>query len=318
MKYFTFLLLLSQSVCYSQNLVPNGGFEEHTACPETLANLDGFCNSWYSYSGTCDYFNACSSGLLGYSNVLGYQVPHGGQAYSAFIAYRRYDPNRREHLGCELTEPMQIGETYYVSFYLNNCFEPQATNVACNMLGFRLMTHSYSFPDGDIPLLNNATYSSPDIISDTLGWTHFQTTILADSAYTNVIFGNFFDDPHTDTLNHPFNLNSLNQNAMYYIDDVCISKYAGFCDNWTGLFSSSDDDVSVNIYPNPTFQKIRIISHRSFSDFEIYNSLGSIVISGNFKDYPSSEIDLSDFNSGVYFIKLISRENYLIHRIIRQ
>ena len=60
---FTFIFLLLYSNLLSQNLVPNGGFEEHVGCP-TKYLLYNNGHNWNiklwdtpTYNGTPDYYN---------------------------------------------------------------------------------------------------------------------------------------------------------------------------------------------------------------------------------------------------------------------
>ena len=77
--------------------------------------------------------------------------------------------------------------------------------------------------------------------------------------------------------------------------------------NVAGVFSLNEFNTSsITLYPNPTRSKITIASPMySLPDaFTIYNTLGQKILSKTISTETDLEIDLQDFNTGMYFIKL--------------
>ncbi|RZK06994.1 MAG: T9SS type A sorting domain-containing protein, partial [Flavobacterium sp.] len=73
---------------------------------------------------------------------------------------------------------------------------------------------------------------------------------------------------------------------------------------------------NLNIYPNPTKNNLNINAENEISMIEIYNSLGQKIIS---KTNSSNQlfIDLSNINSGIYFVKTYCGENIQFTKIIK-
>nr|MBK9651722.1 hypothetical protein [Bacteroidota bacterium] len=99
-KFWFIVLLLVCSFCLQAriNLVPNPSFEDTLGCPQFYPDLNGKVVDWYSFRGTPDYFNICSSGC-GYNNQTGYQLPRTGVAYVGVATYAVAQSDVGEHLG---------------------------------------------------------------------------------------------------------------------------------------------------------------------------------------------------------------------------
>jgi hypothetical protein len=75
----------------------------------------------------------------------------------------------------------------------------------------------------------------------------------------------------------------------------------------------SKDDL-IKIYPNPVNSKLNLSSVGIIQSVEIYNVLSQLVFSGEY-NRKYIYIDLSDFRSGIYFIKV---NHAMVQRIIKQ
>jgi hypothetical protein len=72
---------------------------------------------------------------------------------------------------------------------------------------------------------------------------------------------------------------------------------------------SADEKSVVSIYPNPANEIINIESNENIVDIKIYNEYGQIVFSSSPQN-KKININISDFGSGVYFVKIKTiREN---------
>ena len=118
----------------SQNLIPNGSFEEGK-CPQSYSTKvqDFKVDHWFvPDTGTPDYFHSCSSGDSGVpSNWAGAARPIDGEAYvGIYLSSGAY----MEHLSVELTEPMIKDSVYFGEFYVHPSiyakYFPQTISVA--------------------------------------------------------------------------------------------------------------------------------------------------------------------------------------------
>jgi outer membrane protein OmpA-like peptidoglycan-associated protein len=104
---------------FSQNLVENPSFEETKRCAELIGNFDNNVKYWSTPTwGTTDVFSTCAKGAVGIpNNYNGMQETKSGKNYAGF--YLHSDENYREYIQVELSEKLEKGTKYKLSFYVN-------------------------------------------------------------------------------------------------------------------------------------------------------------------------------------------------------
>ncbi|MBS1658899.1 MAG: T9SS type A sorting domain-containing protein [Bacteroidetes bacterium] len=221
-------LLFLELASYAQNLIPNGSFEEYYACPTGINQVDS-CKYWYPFGGiygvpgSPDYFNSCATLPIAQvpDNAFGTQVAFEGNAYIGL--YTAVDAFYREFIGAKLLDTIQLGKQYAVSIRVSRGnYNSSGTFVtaASNKICIRLTT--YAFLSGSIlPLDNFAQFYEDSIIIDSTNWVLLHWNFIADSLYTHLYVGNFFDFGQTDTL-ILINTGGWGGRAYYFIDSVNI------------------------------------------------------------------------------------------------
>jgi hypothetical protein len=87
----------------------------------------------------------------------------------------------------------------------------------------------------------------------------------------------------------------------------------------TGITNTLIPPDEVSVFPNPTFDKVTISSLGKITAIEIYNMLGEKVYAiNNFKQQTSNGIDFSDFQKGIYFLKIYSGQKIQTKKIVLQ
>lgn len=116
------LLLALLTPVAAQNLVPNPGFEAYSQCPPYPGQIH-LAEEWDSpNNNTTDYFHRCAPTEDGASvpaNLLGTQSPYAGHGYAGirtWIPVIPGNPEYREYLSVQLTQPLAAGATYALSF----------------------------------------------------------------------------------------------------------------------------------------------------------------------------------------------------------
>ena len=302
------------------NLVPNYDFEQHNGCPNGPDQIQK-CTGWHKFStiaSTPDYYNSCAT--TGFFNVPfsgnGYQHDHRNcNAFAGLVTYGP-TPNDREHIGIELSQPLTIGQKYFLSFYIvmAELIEPNGyrDGMPTDKIGIRLSTDSFA-PNNPCPIDNFAHLHSANIINDSINWTRITGSIIADSAYNYIIIGNFFDDVSTDTLH--FNCDSCsNSIGYYYVDDVCLSTDSLLCNGGIDSLSCATTGINelafvseASIFPNPTSELVKITFQENQDiDLKLIDFLGNIVLSTIFNKQDNT-LDLSSVSSGCYLIKFTNK-----------
>lgn len=126
------------------------------------------------------------------------------------------------------------------------------------------------------------------------------------------------------------------QNHMDYSDDSCRSLFTyGQCvrmdsalfNQRVGLLTSTGcmpGTLGLNnfkieniiLYPNPTNSKVNIKSESKFDYVEIYNVLGQKISSNTISE--NQEIDLNDFPTGIYILKMSNEETTKSVKVVKQ
>ncbi len=327
MKLFTHIsiiyccLVCCCSVGVSQtNLVVNPSFEDTVVCP-TADNQVYNALNWDNYSDQSpDYFNSCTSNIDidVPNNWGGYQVASSGDAYCAVSAFFLNTPNKREIIGSNLLSNMIIGTKYYFSMKINLSINSIASSsYACNNLGIRFSTVPYSVSN-PTPINNFAHIWTDSIITDTLNWATIFGSFVADSAYSYLALGNFFDDVNTDTSKIA-NGTPTFIFAYYYIDDVCVSTDSSYTANY--IFTGIEEEHLKNnfdIYPNPVTNYFHINQPFTESyDLVIYNTLGQQLYEEKNITTGNKIINTTQFTKGLLLITIKSNTKSINYKLLK-
>jgi len=129
------------------------------------------------------------------------------------------------------------------------------------------------------------------------GYVNFTVKQKTDNQEGSVIknfASNYFD------FNPPVNTNTVKNtiNSFYIISE------------------DSENDVNTQIYPNPANDYITVETNLK-SEIEIFNIQGKLIKSMN-TNGDKTNIDISDFSSGMYFVKLKSEKNIEVKKFMKQ
>lgn len=114
--------LLFAQICFAQNLVVNGDFEEYKKLPQgpTVKKLK--IKHIRAINGSPDYFHAASKGKASPTyNSFGNQKPQSGRAFAGITltSAEKGECNAREYMEFKLSEPLTAGFKYELQFYVS-------------------------------------------------------------------------------------------------------------------------------------------------------------------------------------------------------
>ena len=286
------------------NLVPNHSFEIHDSCPDYHSQIYKAVG-WRSFQITPDYYHKCStSGLVSIpQNMGGYQqtLSSDDSAYAGAITFIDSDSSH-ETLGAMLTQPLFVGQQYYVSFYISAgsgihslCY--------CNKFGVKFVTYLASMGSSNPDLVNNIAHVYEDsVISDTLNWKFISGSFIADSSYTGLVIGNFFT---SNNINY-FCRGAGTKSTYTLLDRICVSSDSAFCSNLVNIRKPTQlfNEISIELKGEKLF--LSVSNNHSESYFYIFDSIGKIVMKKKY--YPGiNEIELSNIPNGIYIIRIQNR-----------
>jgi outer membrane protein OmpA-like peptidoglycan-associated protein len=261
---------------HAQNLVINPGFENFKHIPSAselkkyavnppvlkLSHAEGWTVPFENDG--ADLYSETSSDTSYKTprNEAGSQVPRSGKSYAGIFIRKSHLTDYREYIQGKLSEPMQKGKLYHISFYVSLS---DKSRLASSSIGMYISGTDYTQDQKTKPYLQfrpQIVSDSTKYLSDKKRWMKVSGTYWAKGGEEYFILGLFKNDKRSDFawINDSKAVNSIYE-SYYYIDDVCISATASDCKDKT-------DDLLV----------------LKNSDKELYYQKGNMTILGKVTD----------------------------------
>lgn len=248
LKLFLILpwISLSSVFLFSQNLLPNPGFEAHTTCPNSNGDVDGYVTSWTRGNTASPDYNNCGytgNSAIRYAPRTGTgSIGMWGGASHPSCSNSAYS----EPVQANLTSTMVIGQTYDVSMAIrvdgvgsatanpNNCvdmgmyFYNSASPPPANGWCCYNVAPQWRVTGGSIPM---GTYQL------------FSGTIIATGNYNRVIIGAFCNGTtstgtcanYSGTRMY-FNLDDVTAQPIVVLDESELNLYGKAYTEFNGLY----------------------------------------------------------------------------------
>ena len=120
-----------------------------------------------------------------------------------------------------------------------------------------------------------------------------------------------------------------NVNALTYFDEdlewgmtynySVIAEYTGGVSLPVSVIVTTGDSVDENevifgVYPNPAESVLNIRTNAASFEYQMINSMGQVVMSGHANE--NAELNVSELNSGIYFLKVVANGSAQIERVV--
>ena len=219
------LFAQSTAEAFSNNIVPNPGFEMYASTPI------GWFYKGKHFTSVMKYWNsatAASPDVFGpkvrvpahwASKGFGEHKAYNGSSMAGLTAYgcENGKPHCREYIQIQLTEPLVPNQDYYAEFWVNHLDR----SLRINSLGMYFSKDEIKV-GVDIPLELMPQVVAENVVSTNgNNWQRISGEFKAEEASEFLIIGNFC--PDSMTIAKVVNPNSLKY-AYYYIDDVKVKK----------------------------------------------------------------------------------------------
>lgn len=235
-KYIIFFVaILYSPFSKSQNLVINPSFEEYNTCPNALANYNEFVSKWSTPTQSSpDYFNGCSKKMNIPKTYQGMQASIFGNGFSGI---HTYIPNGtpdvingyREYIIGMLSETLEKGKEYKVSFYINLSDKSKYAIKSIDIMFSE--ENYYSKINTEISYFSKnkkekhlkfkiLNIENNNFYTDKENWIQLSQNFIATGFENFIIIGNFNDNLLTEStvIKEYF----LKEMAYYYIDMVAV------------------------------------------------------------------------------------------------
>jgi hypothetical protein len=110
---------------------------------------------------------------------------------------------------------------------------------------------------------------------------------------------------------------TINVSIFYSLSEtVCDYFMNGPTETVNFLSNNNFENATGNLelFPNPTMGKVELKNNQAIKRVEIFNNVGRLI--KIIKDIPNSQIDLSEFDDGLYLLKVESQEGSQIKKLI--
>ncbi|MFT4663679.1 MAG: hypothetical protein ACI8YQ_000182 [Polaribacter sp.] len=322
-------ILLSNTIT-AQNLIPNSGFESYHVLP-TRAGEWCAVKKWNNLNGICEYDTA-SYGSPDYLHMDGEHPaslpnsglskvsPYEGRGIIGQVIWRENTPELREYISIELSEVMEIGMTYELSFYTSNGEDDiRYGGYGSSNLGIHFTTNEL-VQLGKGPISLDPLLELPEILYSN-DWVQNTFTFIAEDNFKYIAFGNFRNDDNTTI--QQFEDYTVAGSAYYYIDEVCLIKQGDDCSISTATNDLASNQSDVYLYPNPSVGKLLHITKKgkplSNATILIYNTSGHLVYSEKVEgSLTSYEANVSQLSAGLYILIVENEEGRFVQKFIRK
>lgn len=226
---FQLLILFITTTLFSQNLVVNPSFEDCTHCERSMGQFDKNVSDWSTPSkGSTDYFNY--KGKKSYNHYNGYQKSRTGIAHAGIYVFT--EKNYREYVQGTLTETLEKGKEYTVTFYVSLAEQStKATTDLDILFTEEKLKKCYRYNSCEKQIkpkkATDKKFTKVEIdrerfYREKLGWTKITFTYTASGFENYFSIGNFNSNRKTNLIK--MQRAQEYEFAYYYIDDVSVAS----------------------------------------------------------------------------------------------
>jgi hypothetical protein len=216
-----------------------------------------------------------------------------------------YDPNDITCIEGDVVAPSYIGE--YMHYVIN--FENTGTAAAENVV-VKIEVNPNDFDINSLRILessHNATISITNNILEII----FQTIMLDTGGHGNVLL-------KVKSKENLVTNDIVTKSAKIYFD-YNFPILTNDANTTFQVLSNSipTKDVAISLYPNPTSSMVNIKAENTIKSTELYDVQGRL-IQINKTDSNEVVLDISTYNSGIYFIKVTTDFGSQIKKLVKE
>ncbi len=251
---FLFIILFCCDAKTQTEYITNGSFEDIDTCYGYPAGIGFDVFEWSGCKGWSNPIGSSSDlwckdpkyGMSSPPNVgVGFQYPKTGYNMAAFLVNSGITQNYREYIQNELQQPLQLGKSYQLSFYI------ALQAVDCSPTSFGIKFYNSKYRDTTrlwlTDIMPDATNDTTLIKFDTLNWQLVTIPFKANGSEKFVIIGNFEDSLR---LSYTFPCDTSfwgiyhMAGGYFFIDDVSLTELPFQEPQFPNIFTPNNDGVN--------------------------------------------------------------------------
>ena len=150
--------------------------------------------------------------------------------------------------------------------------------------------------------------NKPEMINLKLCPDTYQFTWIPGNWDEEIGFAIYFHDEELYRVNFGDIDTTFKKKPMFF-------EYELNCEPGDGIETPTVSESSVNIYPNPVNNKLFVSTNSKIETISIYTITGVMVYN---EKISNNVIDVTSLNSGIYFVKINTREGEIIERFVKK
>jgi hypothetical protein len=284
--------------------VPNPSFEETDSCVYTFHAICA-AQPWFQpridqgdvcASSSSELLNGCcpACGVRIPDNSFGYQFARTGQNYAGiFVHVDTFDI--REYIEVPLDSPLVAGQGYCLTFYvsLGDQYNSATSSIQAYLSPDSLLRGNMRAIDDVSPqVINHPT----NFLSDKNLWMQISGSFFAQGGERYLTIGNF--NPPATTPLQVVAGGEVNGIIYYFIDDISLTA----CTN--ASLSENTFETFAELIQKPVELQVTLNRQLKQPILRIYDTLGRVLKVLPLQNGGTSNIDVSEFSSGIYFLQL--------------
>jgi hypothetical protein len=161
-------------------------------------------------------------------------------------------------------------------------------------------------------------FLSGSIYGETYIWKDIEANIYNNFFKENGNYGQMKEGANTH-----FTLADINTDGIL---DMCIANQRGGISFFKTNIRTNGEyvdtknnfiDKSIKIFPNPAFEILNINSTSSIEKISILDQTGKIILTDNKLETFETSVDIKNLNSGIYFIKILTKNSFITKKFVK-
>ena len=132
-------------------------------------------------------------------------------------------------------------------------------------------------------------------------------------------------------INNKLNLKNLqcNKNYVWQIRTICDTIGVDEISAWSPLQAFStlacragdnieSDESTISLYPNPATTSLTVVMNSDIQSIQIFDMTGKLVFNQNIETAESIQLDISEWNSGIYLVQSVGTSGTTTEKLVVQ